>query len=374
MGNDDLKKRELQPQDEELLEYNQELNEENAKSELYRKKLFHLVFFLFAVVIFSLIVWALVSKGNNYINSLTAKSTQEKTAQNDADALLNEMTKVRQQMSETEPVEEDSTSDVDIDDLLGSDDSTGDKPAAPAKPAAPSAPKPPSQAYLDKITPTLNNPKLASEDKQAPHLSAYRQNLNPDYLLPQSTVIKCNLMNDVVSTMESDTKCLVTKNVFSANGKRVLVPSGSIASGASLAGMVKGQRKMFITWDRLLTPEGVVIPLESSQSIDKTGELGHQASVKSNFLVRFGNALMISVLSTAVNTGFENIVPATIHNDENNTKNKVNIDVSDAKNSMDMSLETLKNEIDIQPVGQIKRGTIVNILVSQDIDFSEAVN
>lgn len=359
---------------EEAEHFKQELRQSTTSD---KKTLIKLGFFVLGLLIFFGIVLTLFIKVGDFRSSLVSqKEEADKSMQSDAqssEAFGDMMSGVLSKNTTSEDEDTNAQEEEKKDDLgsliddnnklevpaLTSSDSS--EPIEPVKKKE--APKP-SQAHLNSIEPGLSvgaNGKAAEES----HLKAFRSELDPSTTLAKSTLIRCVLMQDVASTMESQTRCQVAQNVYSSDGSRILIPAGSIASGASLSGFIKGQQKMFIVWDRLITTHNIIVPLKGSQSVDKLGELGHKADVKSNFFIRFGNALMVSILSSAIEAGF---------NDLNSHDQKVDINTSGVQSNFQMGLETLKNELDVQPIARIKRGTMLNIMVSEDVNFSEALD
>lgn len=138
-------------------------------------------------------------------------------------------------------------------------------------------------------------------------LTPFQTSLNPSYYVEEGTLMRCNLLVDIISTIQSKTKCQLEQNIFSKNGENILIPANSIAYGQSIQGIIRGQNRIFITWYKIKTPDGLIIPLGNSSSADKMGAIGNIADVKSNFLARFSNALAITVLSTGIKTAFKSV-------------------------------------------------------------------
>ncbi len=63
----------------------------------------------------------------------------------------------------------------------------------------------------------------------------------------------------LVSDLPGLASCIVTQNVYSDNGKVLLLERGSEATGEYSAGMAQGQSRVFVLWSRIKTPTGVVI-------------------------------------------------------------------------------------------------------------------
>lgn len=115
------------------------------------------------------------------------------------------------------------------------------------------------------------------------------------YLLAKGTNIRCGLDTKIVTTQPGFTRCIVSKDVYSANGKTLLIERGSKIIGEQTSALLQGQARVFVLWNELETPSGVKVPL-ASPGAGALGESGHAAYVKYHFWRRFGGALMISMI------------------------------------------------------------------------------
>jgi len=118
---------------------------------------------------------------------------------------------------------------------------------------------------------------------------------NSDYLLAKGTNIPCTLQTRIVTTQAGFTRCIVNKDVYSANGKVLLLERGSKITGEQTAALLQGQARIFALWNEVETPYGVRVNL-ASPSAGQLGEAGIGANVKYHFWQRFGGAIMISLI------------------------------------------------------------------------------
>ena len=118
---------------------------------------------------------------------------------------------------------------------------------------------------------------------------------NSDYLLAKGTNIPCTLQTRIVTTQAGFTRCIVNKDVYSANGKVLLLERGSKITGEQTAALLQGQARIFALWNEVETPYGVRVNL-ASPSAGQLGEAGIGANVKYHFWQRFSGAIMISLI------------------------------------------------------------------------------
>lgn len=183
---------------------------------------------------------------------------------------------------------------------------------------------------------------------------------NSDYLLAKGTNIPCTLQTRIVTTQAGFTRCIVNKDVYSANGKVLLVERGSKITGEQTAALLQGQARVFVLWNEVETPYGVRINL-ASPSAGQLGEAGVGARVKYHFWQRFGGAVMISLIGDLGNYA---------SNRRNNDGNGQTFNFDNTSQSaQDMATEALKNSINIPPTGYVNQGSFINIIVARDVDF-----
>ena len=58
-------------------------------------------------------------------------------------------------------------------------------------------------------------------------------------------------------------RCIVSKDVYSANGQTLLIERGSKIIGEQTSALLQGQARVFVLWNELETPTGVKVPLAS---------------------------------------------------------------------------------------------------------------
>lgn len=179
------------------------------------------------------------------------------------------------------------------------------------------------------------------------------------YLMKKGTNIGCTLDTKIVTTHPGITRCMVTKDVYSADGKVLLVERGSEVIGEQTTSMLHGQAKVFVLWNTINTPHGVTLDI-ASPSADSLGASGQDAQVDKHFWERFGGAIMLSLIDDGLVIVGDRI---------NRNNSSVSYDsTSDTIESM--AAEALRNTINIPPTGYVNQGTLLNIMVARDVDFS----
>ncbi|MGF6766179.1 type IV secretion system protein VirB10 [Paraburkholderia sp. GAS33] len=179
-----------------------------------------------------------------------------------------------------------------------------------------------------------------------------------DYLLKRGTIIPCGQKTKIVTTYPGMTSCIVSKDVYSADGKTLLIERGSEATGEQRTALLQGQARIFVLWSRIDMPDGVKIDLDSPGT-DSLGASGLDAYVDTHFWERFGGALMMSVVSD-LGQALSNLTVG-------GGTSQVQLS-STSSSTQDLASETLKNTINIPPTAYSNQGSEINIFVARDVD------
>ncbi|HHQ4679927.1 TPA: type IV secretion system protein VirB10 [Aeromonas veronii] len=215
----------------------------------------------------------------------------------------------------------------------------------------------------DEIFASENNSKGLAGKLNPVRLEMFRAGRlkNLDLVITQSAAIPCALTVAIDSTVPGFISCMVTEDVYGASGKVKLIDKFSKISGRQEGGMQQGQARIFAAWDRLETPDGVVIDL-GSPATDEVGRSGVGGVVDNHWLARYGNAILLSVIQDGISAALQNT---------GGGGNNVNISTGSTANTMqDMAAEALKNSINIPPTLYKNQGELVYVMVARDLDFS----
>lgn len=176
---------------------------------------------------------------------------------------------------------------------------------------------------------------------------------NPSTTIPQGAVIQAVLETAMDSTRPGPARAIVSRDVRSFDGTKVLIPRGSRLYGDYKADLAQGQSRALIQWTRLLRPDGVTIALDSP-SADPLGRAGVGGKVNSHFLARFGNAFLQTTLSLGMNYASSKIGGGTVIV------------------GLPGSFQTVTPQSDsIKPTLKVAQGTPVSVFVARDLDFTK---
>jgi type IV secretion system protein VirB10 len=192
---------------------------------------------------------------------------------------------------------------------------------------------------------TMAAPSDVSVAGQLPHL---------DTTVLQGATIDALLETAINSDLPGYVRAIVKRDLRGFDGKAVLIPRGSRVIGQYRNAQSQGEARVFIIWSRLIRPDGVSVDLESPGG-DALGRGGLTGEVDTHFFARFGDAIMLSVLSAGV--GAVSGTPST----------QIAVGSSAAVGA---AAGALPRASDIPPTIKVAQGARVTIFVAHDLDFS----
>lgn len=125
---------------------------------------------------------------------------------------------------------------------------------------------------------------------------------NPSSLVVQGTLIPAVLETAINSDLPGYARAVVTRDVRSFDGSRVLIPRSSRLIGEYKSGLADGQTRAYVMWSRLVRPDGVSITI-ASPTTDALGRTGLTGQVDTHFMKRFGSAILLSIIGAASTVG-----------------------------------------------------------------------
>lgn len=191
---------------------------------------------------------------------------------------------------------------------------------------------------------------------------ATRAVMMPDrnLLLAKGTFIDCILETKLDTTVPGMTSCVIPQDIYSANGKVLLIEKGSKAIGEYKGAVENGLNRIFVLWTQVQTPKGVRVMLDSPGT-DSLGGSGLAGNIDFHWWARFGNALLF----TLVQDGFDFAMTKQTEN-----SGGVNY-YQNSQDGMEKIIEeAMRQSGNIPPTLTKNQGERIGIFVARDVDFS----
>jgi type IV secretion system protein VirB10 len=185
---------------------------------------------------------------------------------------------------------------------------------------------------------------------------------NRSLILPKGTAFTCALKTKVISAASGFVGCQVLRNVFSDDGRVLLIERGSHMDGEyRVASLRSGTVRIPVLWTRIRTPNGVTVDIDSPGT-GPLGESGVDGYVDNRWVERIGAALLLSLINDSVQF--------VLQNQANDSSGDTIILPGTTASTNKLAEKVLESTINIPPLIYQNQGGIVGIYVARDVDFS----
>ncbi|WP_338447541.1 TrbI/VirB10 family protein [Pelagerythrobacter marensis] len=176
--------------------------------------------------------------------------------------------------------------------------------------------------------------------------------VNPRTTVTQGTLIPAVLETAIDTNVPGFVRAVVSQDVRSFDGTRVLVPRSSRLVGQYQSGVQGGQKRAYVIWTRLIRPDGASVNL-ASPAIGFDGTTGLEGDVDNRFFQRFGSALLLSVVGglSALGSGGASVV------------------LGGAGQSA--AGVAAQQDSQIGPTIRVRQGEPIRVFTARDLDFSQ---
>jgi type IV secretion system protein VirB10 len=178
-----------------------------------------------------------------------------------------------------------------------------------------------------------------------------RAMVNPATTVTEGTMIPAILETAINTDVPGYVRAVVSQDVRSFDGKRVLIPRSSRLIGQYQSGVEQGQKRAYVIWTRLIRPDGASVNI-ASPAVAFDGTTGLEGDVNSHFFRRFGSAMLLSMIGGlgAVASGGASVV------------------IGGAGQSA--AGVAAQSDSQISPTIRVRMGEPIRVFTARDLDFS----
>ncbi len=174
--------------------------------------------------------------------------------------------------------------------------------------------------------------------------------VDPKTTVTQGTLIPAILETAINTDVPGYVRAVVSQDVRSFDGTRVLVPRSSRLIGQYQSGLQAGQKRAYVIWTRVIRPDGVSVNL-ASPATGFDGTAGLPGKVDNHFFQRFGSAVLLSVVGglAAAGTGGASLVLG---------------------GGQSAAATAVQENSKIGPTVRVRQGEPIRVFTARDLDFS----
>jgi type IV secretion system protein TrbI len=198
----------------------------------------------------------------------------------------------------------------------------------------------------------------SSEKKRAPEINVNAAHGQP-YVVFEGTSIDTVLVNRLDGEFAGPLKVMVTNPVYSQDRQHLLIPEGSFILGdvQKVGGL--GQKRLAVTFHRMLMPDGYSVDLDQFHGLDQAGATGLKDKVNNHYIEIFGTSIALGVISGAAE--------ATSFNEGYNETGSEAYRQGIASSLAQSGANVLDRFINIPPTITIREGHRIKVYITQDM-------
>lgn len=219
-----------------------------------------------------------------------------------------------------------------------------------------------------------NESFLKSQASSVVQTSVSQKLTSPSQTVVQGTIISAVLETAINTELPGSIRAQVIDPVYSFDGRRILMPSGTILIGQFNNDVDLAQKRILIAWNRAITPSGQSIALGSTGT-DTLGRAGTEGNVDNRYGTKFGAAILVSAITA---------LPSMIANHSSSGTSGTTINVGAGSggggnggqfaSQMGSQLASsgngaLQQYLSLPPVIRVPQGEEIRVFVNRDLVF-----
>jgi type IV secretion system protein VirB10 len=198
----------------------------------------------------------------------------------------------------------------------------------------------------------------AAGNKRAPEVSVNSAHGQP-YVVFEGTTVDTVLVNRLDGEFAGPLKVMVTNPIYSQDRQHLLIPEGTFILGdvQKVAGL--GQKRLAVTFHRLLMPDGYSVDLDQFHGLDQAGATGLKDKINNHYVEIFGASIALGIISGAAE--------ATNANQGYNESGSEAYKTGIASSLSQSSANVLDRFINIPQTITIREGHRMKVYITQDM-------
>jgi type IV secretion system protein VirB10 len=226
-----------------------------------------------------------------------------------------------------------------------------------AEPTGPSDNAPARSSSLPQVA-AAQPATTATDKKRAPEVNVNSAHGQP-FVVFEGTTIDTVLVNRLDGEFAGPLKVMVTNPIYSQDRQHLLIPEGTFILGdvQKVAGL--GQKRLAVTFHRLLMPDGYSVDLDQFHGLDQAGSTGLKDKVNNHYVEIFGASIALGIISGAAE--------ATNANQGYNETGSEAYKSGIASSLSQSSANVLDRFINIPPTITIREGHRIKVYITQDM-------
>lgn len=199
----------------------------------------------------------------------------------------------------------------------------------------------------------------------------FQRRMGRTFELKTGTIIPAVMITGVNSDLAGSVSAQVSQNVYdSTTGQYLLLPQGAKLYGDYVSDVAFGQERLFVSWKRILFPDGSSITIGDMRGSDQAGYSGFADKVNNHYLRLFSSALLSAITTGAITYSVDGL--GNSNSDSNDTSLRNELTVALGQQIGQVTMQLLQKHMNVAPTIEIRPGYKFSIVATKDIVFASA--
>jgi type IV secretory pathway VirB10-like protein len=219
----------------------------------------------------------------------------------------------------------------------------------------------PDAAPVDSPASVQPSPPVAGTTTPEKHPGSVNLNSaqGQPYVLFEGTELETALLNRLDGDFSGPVKVMVTNPIYSHDRQHVLVPEGTVVLGETSKVSGFGQRRLAVSFHRMIMPDGYTVDLDQFRGLNQIGETGLKDQVNNHYLQIFGSSIALGIIAVAAESSNANA--GLYQNGSEAYRSGIAGSISQS------STQVLDRFLNIPPTITIREGYRVKVYFTQDL-------
>ena len=197
--------------------------------------------------------------------------------------------------------------------------------------------------------------------------AAIRSNSDSPFRIAAGTVIAASLVTAIDSDLPGLLVAQVSQNAYdSATGRYLLIPQGTKVVGRYDSRIAYGQDRLFVSWQRLIFPNGASVDLHGMAGADGAGRSGFDARVDNHTRNLFRGAILLSIIGAGAQ------LSQPRQSSTNNSAPSVGQAIAGSVGDQiaNVGTQVVQRQLNVPPNLRVPTGYQFDIMVDHDVEFA----
>ncbi len=201
--------------------------------------------------------------------------------------------------------------------------------------------------------------------------SPYQRTAGHPFEVKTGGIIPAVLLTGINSDLPGQITAQVSQNIYdTATGYNLLIPQGTRLLGQYQSGIIMGQERLLVAWNRLIFPDGSSMTLDAFPGTDQAGYSGLSDKTDNHYFRIYANAILMALITGGTAYAVDKANEDSNSGEDDNITVQSELSTALATQLGQTSMELLRRNMSVSPTLEIRPGYRFNVVIVKDLVFA----